>query len=244
VAERIADHVEDVALGDIRVVSDGPSPERDQENPIEVFSEAMLHARLIDEARVAGRAAVEHELKPALSSKTTAMPVEPPEARHASININSIAGGQPGGGFQTPCVADRCQAIFDRRFLLEEPLEEVRSQIREILNRLARQDPEFRYQLSDLLIVQPIQTDANSQLVTTMAAAVRDVLGVQPPLIASPGTYDQKHVMRLGLVEQCIAYGPGILHLSHQPDEYCRIDHLVDGAKAMALAAMRLLGAE
>jgi succinyl-diaminopimelate desuccinylase len=170
--------------------------------------------------------------------------VEPPEARHASININSIAGGQPGGGFQTPCVADRCQAIFDRRFLLEEPVEEVRSQIREILDRLARRDPEFRYQLSDLLIVQPIQTDANSQLVTTMAAAVRDVLGVEPPLIASPGTYDQKHVMRLGLVEQCIAYGPGILYLSHQPDEYCRIDHLVDGAKAMALAAMRLLGAE
>jgi succinyl-diaminopimelate desuccinylase len=189
-------------------------------------------------------AAVEHELKPALSRKTTAMPVEPPEARHASININSISGGQPGGGFQTPCVADRCQAIFDRRFLMEEPEEEVRSQIREILDGLARRDPEFRYQLSDLLLVQPIQTDAKSQLVTTMAAAVRDVLGVQPPLIASPGTYDQKHVMRLGLVEQCIAYGPGILHLSHQPDEYCRIDHLVDGAKAMALAAMRLLGAE
>jgi succinyl-diaminopimelate desuccinylase len=77
-----------------------------------------------------------------------------------------------------------------------------------------------------------------------MAGAVRDVLGKDPPLIASPGTYDQKHVMRLGLVEQCIAYGPGMLHLSHQPDEYCRVDHLVDGCKAMALAAMRLLGAE
>jgi succinyl-diaminopimelate desuccinylase len=188
--------------------------------------------------------AVEHDLKPALSRKTTAMPVEPPEARRASININSISGGQPGDGFQTPCVADRCQAIFDRRFLLEEPVQEVRAEVRQILDKIARRDPEFRYQLSDLLVVLPIQTDAGSQLVTTMAAAVRDVLGVEPPLIASPGTYDQKHVMRLGLVEQCIAYGPGILHLSHQPDEYCRIDHLVDGAKAMALAAMRLLGAE
>jgi succinyl-diaminopimelate desuccinylase len=77
-----------------------------------------------------------------------------------------------------------------------------------------------------------------------MTGAVRDVLGAEPPLIASPGTYDQKHVMRLGLVEQCIAYGPGILDLSHQPDEYCRLDDLVAGSKAMALAAMRLLGAE
>jgi len=48
--------------------------------------------------------------------------------------------------------------------------------------------------------------------------------------------------MRLGHVDQCIAYGPGILHLSHQPDEYCRVDHLMDACKAMALAAMRLLG--
>ena len=50
--------------------------------------------------------------------------------------------------------------------------------------------------------------------------------------------------MRLGCVEQCIAYGPGILDLSHQPDEYCRVDHLVQASKAMALAAMRLLGTE
>jgi succinyl-diaminopimelate desuccinylase len=188
--------------------------------------------------------AIEHELQPVLRSRTTAMPVEPPEARHASININSISGGQPATGFQTPCVADRCEAIFDRRFLLEEPLDEVRAEIRAILDRLARRDPEFRYQIKDLLTVLPIQTNPESTLVTTMSGAVRDVLGSDPPLIASPGTYDQKHVMRLGLVDQCIAYGPGILHLSHQPDEYCRIDHLIDACKAMALVTMRLLGAQ
>ncbi len=188
--------------------------------------------------------AVEHELKPKLRGRTTAMPVEPPEARHASININSLSGGQPGGGFQTPCVADRCQAILDRRFLLEEPIDQVRDEIRGILDNISRRDPDFRYEMNDLMTVLPIHTDAASTLVTTMSGAVRDVLGIDPPLIASPGTYDQKHVMRLGLVEQCIAYGPGILDLSHQPDEYCRVDHLVDAAKAMALAAMRLLGAE
>ena len=172
------------------------------------------------------------------------MPVEPPDARRASININSVSGGQLGAGFQTPCVADRCQAILDRRFLIEEPIDEVKQEIRAILENIARRDPDFRYQINDLMTVLPIQTDAASRLVTTMAGAVRDIRGVDPPLIASPGTYDQKHVMRLGLVEQCIAYGPGILDLSHQPDEYCRIDHLVDASKAMALAAMRLLGVE
>lgn len=184
---------------------------------------------------------IEHDLKPRLNRKVTAMPVEPPEARRASININSISGGQPGGGFQTPCVADHCQAIFDRRFLMEESVEEVRSEIVEILDGLAKRDPDFRYQMKDLMTVLPVQTDASSQLVTTMSGVLRDLLSKEPPLIASPGTYDQKHVMRLGLVDQCVAYGPGILHMSHQPDEYCRIDHLVDACKAMALTAMRLL---
>ena len=186
--------------------------------------------------------AIERELRPALAGRVTAMPVEPPTARSPSININSIAGGQPESGMQTPCVADRCEAIFDRRYLMEEPFENVRSEIERMLAGLAAADGEFRYRLEDLLLVPPVLTDARTRLVTTMAGAVRDVMGADPPLIASPGTYDQKHVMRLGLVDQCVAYGPGILHMSHQPDEYCRIDHLVDACKAMALATMRLLG--
>ena len=186
---------------------------------------------------------IEQELKPALRLRITSMPVEPPEARQASINVNSISGGQPGG-LQTPCVADRCEAIFDRRFLMEEPMEEVRNEIRDILGRLSRSDPEFQYEMKDLMTVPPILTNPDCTLVTAMSGAVRDVVGSEPPLIASPGTYDQKHVMRLGLVEQCIAYGPGILDLSHQPDEYCRVDHLVQASKAMALAAVRLLGTE
>jgi succinyl-diaminopimelate desuccinylase len=188
-------------------------------------------------------AVLERELGDRLRGRLTAMPVEPPEARRPSVNINSISGGQPGGP-QTPCVADSCHAIFDRRFLMEEPIDQVRSEIREILESIVKADSEFRYTIKDLMTVNPVLTDSGSQLVTTMSAAIRDVQSIEPPLIASPGTYDQKHVMRLGFVDQCIAYGPGMLHLAHQPDEYCRVDHLVDAAKTMAIAAMRLLGAD
>ncbi len=79
-------------------------------------------------------------------------------------------------------------------------------------------------------------------LVTTVAESIEAVLGKKPALMASPGTYDQKHVTRIGQVKDCIAYGPGILDLAHQPDEYVLLDDLVNSAKVMALAAMRLLG--
>jgi succinyl-diaminopimelate desuccinylase len=191
-------------------------------------------------ARFIGR--LESELRPLLASRLTSMPVEPPGARRPSLNINGIHGGQVSG-IQTPCVADRCSAVFDRRFILEEPFAEVRGEIQSILERMRLDDPQFHYRIKDLMIVEPVETSSTSTLVETMSGAVSSVLDAKPPLIASPGTYDQKHVMRKGLVEQCIAYGPGILHLSHQPDEYCRIDHLIASAKAMALATMRLLGA-
>ena len=57
----------------------------------------------------------------------------------------------------------------------------------------------------------------------------------------SPGTYDQKHIDRIGRLQNCIAYGPGILELAHQPDEWVGINDMLDSAKVMAHALMALL---
>jgi succinyl-diaminopimelate desuccinylase len=183
-----------------------------------------------------------HTLKPRLAGRTTAMPVEPPGSRHPSININSVFGGQPEEGTQTPCVIDRAGAIFDRRFIPEEPFEDVKHEIHELLDSLSQRDTAFKYSAEDLMIVHPTQTDPSSGLIAAVAQSIEEVLGRKPPLFASPGTYDQKHVVRIGQVRECLAYGPGILDLAHQPDEYVVIDDLVNSAKVMALATMRLLG--
>jgi succinyl-diaminopimelate desuccinylase len=187
---------------------------------------------------------VTHELKPILATRKTAVPVEPPGSRYASINVNSIFGGQPEVGTQTPCVADRSGAIFDRRFLSEEPFDEVRGEIHAMLEDLRVKNRDFKYNIEDLMIVHPVHTDENCKLVTTISNSVEAIFGRRPKLTASPGTYDQKHVVRIGSVEQCIAYGPGILSQAHLPDEYCLIEDIVNSAKVMALTAMQLLGAE
>ena len=193
-------------------------------------------ARLIEQ--------VERQLKPKLAGRRTRMPVEPEGARSATINVNSILGGQDPDAPQTPCVADLCRAVFDRRFLIEENLGDVRLEIGDLIETLRAHDAELQYELKDLLIVHPTMTSPESQLVKTMSGAVKQTIGREPPLIASPGTYDQKHFARIAGIEQCIAYGPGILKLAHQRDEYCEIEHLVAACKAMAVGAMRLLGVE
>jgi succinyl-diaminopimelate desuccinylase len=185
-------------------------------------------------------ARLESELKPRLQQRRTRMPVEPAAARAATLNVNAIGGGQPLDVRQTPCVADQCRALFDRRFLLEEDFAEVRGELEQFVREVSAEG--LRYELNDLLVVQPTMTDPTTKLVQTMSSAIHATLGQTPPLIASPGTYDQKHFVRWAGVEQCIAYGPGILDLAHQPDEYCELEHVRRACQAMALATVRLLG--
>jgi succinyl-diaminopimelate desuccinylase len=134
-------------------------------------------------------------------------------------------------------VPDRCTAIFDRRFIHEESFDQVRDEIVRVLDGLG-----VAYELRDLMRVDPLLGDRHATLPQTAADAIRDALGQEPSFISSPGTYDQKHVVRRAGITECIAYGPGRLVLAHQPDENVAVADLVGSAKVMALLALRLLG--
>jgi succinyl-diaminopimelate desuccinylase len=185
--------------------------------------------------------AIRTELKPRLAARTTAMPVVPDGARHATININGIDGGQPVGGIQTPCVADRCRAVFDRRFLIEEGFETTKRELVELIDRAIADVGGVTYEMRDLMIVDPTKTPDASPVVGALDSAILRVLGTPARLIASPGTYDQKHFARIGGVPHCVAYGPGDIEQAHQPDEWCRIDDLVNATKVIALATLDLM---
>ncbi|MEQ8483235.1 MAG: acetylornithine deacetylase/succinyl-diaminopimelate desuccinylase family protein [Pseudomonadales bacterium] len=188
--------------------------------------------------------AFEAELYPRLAGKRTDMPVVPEGARSSTLNINSLHGGQAEGhdGLPSPLVADSCRLVLDRRFLIEERLDDVKAEVRALLDDIGRRRPSFRYRLTDLFEVIPSMTPREAPVVGAVADAIASVLKRPAEFVVSPGTYDQKHVDRIGRLQNCIAYGPGILDLAHQPDEYVVVDDLVDSAKVMALAARRLLG--
>ncbi|MDA9554011.1 acetylornithine deacetylase/succinyl-diaminopimelate desuccinylase family protein [Emcibacteraceae bacterium] len=185
----------------------------------------------------------EDKLYPAMAARFTEMPVVPEGAKQSTLNINSIHGGQEEGsdGLPSPCVPDSCRMIIDRRFLVEEDLKEVKGEVTTILNGLKTSREGFKYEIRDMLEVIPSMTDINSPVVQETANAIKDVLGKDPDFICSPGTYDQKHIDRIGNLKDCIAYGPGILELAHQPDEYVEVDDMVNSAKVMAQAAYNLL---
>jgi succinyl-diaminopimelate desuccinylase len=94
------------------------------------------------------------------------------------------------------------------------------------------------------MTVLPTQTPDDSPLVAALQQAIERVVGTPAELVASPGTYDQKHVARIAGVEHCVAYGPGPLAEAHQPDESCAVDDIVASAGVMALTLVALLGRE
>ena len=190
---------------------------------------------------------METSLFPALAEKRTEMPVVPEGARQSTLNINSIHGGEPEqeedySGMPSPCVPDRCRMVIDRRFLIEEDIEEVQAEIRAVLERVRDGRPGFDYEITELFRVLPTMTEREAPVVTSVAGAVNEVFGREATYVVSPGTYDQKHIDRIGRLKNCIAYGPGILDLAHKPDEYVGSEDMVQSAQVMALALNDLLG--
>jgi succinyl-diaminopimelate desuccinylase len=184
----------------------------------------------------------ERDLYPKLAARRTDMPVVPSGARHSTLNINSIHGGQAEtAGYPAPVVPDSCRMIIDRRLLIEESIDAAKGEVRELLEQLVKDRAGFRYSIRDIFEVRPTMSDRDGPVARSTAAAIRRVIGRDPEFICSPGTYDQKHIDRVGQLRDCIAYGPGILDLAHQPDEYIVIEDMVNSAKVMALAARSLL---
>ena len=192
-------------------------------------------------------AEMEQTLFPALAARTTDMPVVPPGARQSTMNINSIHGGLDEAeadytGFPAAVVPDSTRIVIDRRYLIEETADAVRQEVIDVLERVKTERKDFRYDIRELWTIPPTMTEKSAPVVGAVERAIGEVLGLEAEYVVSPGTYDQKHIDRIGRMHNCIAYGPGILDLAHQPDEYVGVDDMADAAKVMALTLMELLG--
>lgn len=188
----------------------------------------------------------EEKLFPAMAQRRTDMPVVPEGARSSTMNINSIHGGQPekapdSTALPSHCVPDSCRIVIDRRYLVEESIDGVRDEIIGLLDDLKRDRPRFDYAVKELNHVIPSMTDRDAPVARTVAAAIQSVMGKEAEFVASPGSYDQKHIDRIGKLKNCVAYGPGLLELAHKPDEYVGVDDMMDSAAVMARSLAALL---
>ena len=193
-------------------------------------------------------------LREALGDLVTELPVVPEGARRPTLNVNSIAGGQVieglgesafldghGQGLPSPCVADQCELVVDRRYLLEEGADAVRAEVQGVLAAVEARRPGVRFEVEEVLSVEPTHTPGDCLLVEALSRGIEAATGQSADLVASPGTYDHKHFQRIGGIGQCVAYGPGELEQAHQPDERCALSDITESTQVLALTIVDLL---
>lgn len=180
--------------------------------------------------------ALDRELRPRIEGRSTEAPVAPVGARRGTLNLSAIAGGQPLERPLSPCVPDRCVAVFDRRVLPDESLEAAVAEV----HAFAADFPGISVQ--ERLRISPSLTSRAAPVVVALDDAIARVHGRPGEHVVSPGSYDQKHLVRLANLDHAVAYGPGRLDLAHQPDEHVTVDDLRAAIGVLALATLGLLG--
>jgi succinyl-diaminopimelate desuccinylase len=147
-------------------------------------------------------------------------------------------------GSKVNTVPARCTATLDWRLIPEQSVARARAELEALGERLRREDPELELEIRELLSVEPTLVPADTAVVRAFREAGRAVLGREPGFSVSPGSDDQKFVVRQAGLEQCIVYGPGPLEAAHQADECQPVVDLKRATAVLALASSSLLGLE
>ena len=144
--------------------------------------------------------------------------------------------GVINGGENVSSVADWCEIEIDRRLIPGETYESYRKELIEILEPLAREIPNFEYELLDpSLDTPPLKTDMNSPIVLAIVEAYKRVSNKEPEFMTFPGSTDAPN---FGC--PCVICGAGALEQAHSINEFVPISEMKT-AVAIYLETIRSL---
>jgi len=176
------------------------------------------------------------ELKAEVESRTTGFTVEPQAARRSIL----LMGGRCEGGTNFNVVPGACSFTVDRRINPEEDLETEKRRLFALFDRLRREGIDL-----DVEVLQEGDSAGVSEddpVARALAESVEAITGTSASFEMCPGFLETRFYARQGI--PAFAYGPGLLSVSHGPDEFVGLKDLYDCAAIYALSAARLLAPE
>ena len=173
------------------------------------------------------------DLEDEVSRRRTRSRVRPDAARRSVL----LLGGELAGGHNFNVVPDRVSFTLDRRTNPEEDFEVERDRLLAII-----EEARSLGVACDVDILQEgrsAATRAGTRLGRALAAGIRGITGRSARFELCPGVLETRHYAALGV--PAMAYGPGLLSVSHGPNEFVSVRRLMECAEVYALTAMRLL---
>ncbi len=172
-------------------------------------------------------------VKQRVTARRTALPMTPPEASHSVMLI----GGAAESGADSNMVPASAWFSIERRFNPEEKLAQVRGELEDVVERHRAAGLEIdteTFQESEACLSSP-----GAELGRALAAAIGDATGTPARFELCPGVLETRFFCNEGVPGY--GYGPGLLEVSHGPEEYVDLRALFDCTVAYALTAARLL---
>jgi succinyl-diaminopimelate desuccinylase len=173
------------------------------------------------------------KLKAEIEQRETAFPIRPRAARRSIL----MMGGECRGGSNFNLVPESCSFTVDRRINPEEDAATEKRRLLDIFDRLRCDGIDHT--------VEIFQEGSSSgvpeehPLAQTLARAIESVTGKPPAFEMCPGLLENRFYAQRGI--PALAYGPGILAVSHGPSEFVPVQNIRDCAAVYALVAQAML---
>jgi acetylornithine deacetylase/succinyl-diaminopimelate desuccinylase-like protein len=151
-----------------------------------------------------------------------------PAAAHQSI---LLLGGRVEAGTNFNTTPEFCSFTIDRRLNPEEDLQEEKRQLLDALEG---------FEVEILQEEPAAATAAENRLGVTLARHIEKVTGREASFEMCPGLLETRFYAARGI--PAFAYGPGLLTVSHGPNEFVPIRNIAQCALIYALTASEMLG--
>lgn len=149
-----------------------------------------------------------------------------------------MLGGRTEGGTNFNVVPEYCSFTVDRRVNAEEDFEEEKRRLFEVLDGLRRAGIDLDVEVLQEGRASNVPEDV--PLGAALVRAVETVTGRAPKFEMCPGLLEIRFYAERGI--PAFAYGPGLLTVSHGPNEFVPVERIVECAQVYALTGAELLG--
>ncbi len=171
------------------------------------------------------------ELKREIETRVTRYAIHPEAARRSILML----GGQAEAGVNFNVVPGSASFTVDRRINPEEDLAGEKQRLMEVIERAGRRQIEVE------ILQEGIScgVDPNCDAGQALARAIESVTGKPAQFEMCPGLLEIRFYAERGV--PAFAYGPGLLSVSHGPNEFVPVDRIVECAQIYAMTAAALL---
>jgi succinyl-diaminopimelate desuccinylase len=166
------------------------------------------------------------EIKKEVELRETQQNIAPAAARKSILML----GGQVEAGTNFNVTPEFCSFTIDRRLNPEERLEEEKRRLQDALEH---------FEIEVLQEEPAAATPAGGPLGITLSRHIESVTGKEAVFEMCPGLLETRFYAARGI--PAFAYGPGLLTVSHGPNEFVPIRNIAQCALIYALTAAEML---